>query len=313
MIQQWKALLEERATDWNLPGGGSWNSLLLNYYYPQGANIILLWFHNGGKFPQVVTKLCTEESVLTHEFQNLKSVYSHVPTCVPRPLDLVKQGRYLGLWMEAVPGICSLLQDYRPPHLREVAEMLADVHRGLRNDSAEAGWERYRRMVLDPLATLAQLGSAPAVLKGCAELRSRISTEWLDSLPVIPQHGDLFPGNLLVHEGRWRMVDWESFGIVDFPFYDLLTLLIALLTAGGEILGGWDQDLVRQIPGLIERYAQNLGLNAETVSLLLPLTLANWIHLQWCDGRKKFTDRMYQTFEHYFEHPDRWQQVFRCA
>lgn len=313
MIHRWRALLEERARDWNLAAGGSWSFLLFNNYYPQSANIILHWFRNGGKFPQVVAKLCTEESVLKREFQSLTYVYSRASMSVPRPLDLVKQGKYVGLWMEGVPGLCSLLPDHRLSRLQSVVEMLASVHGRVRNGGSGVGLERHRRMVLDPLVTVEQLGSAHAVLKGCAELRRRISTEWLDSLPVIPQHGDLFPGNLLVHNERWHVVDWESFGVVDFPFYDLLTLLVSLVTADGEKLERWDEDMVRQVPGLIECYAQKLGLNAESVSLLLPLTLANWIHLQWCDGRKKFTDRMYQTFEHYFEHQDRWQQVFRCA
>ena len=68
--------------------------------------------------------------------------------------------------------------------------------------------------------------------------------------------------------------------------------------------------LVKHVPELVESYAAKLSLSPSVVSLLLPLTLANWCHLQWCDGRKPFVDRMYKTIQQYFESTDQWQRVF---
>ena len=60
----------------------------------------------------------------------------------------------------------------------------------------------------------------------------------------------------------------------------------------------------------MNRYEHGLGETFPHVSLCLPLTLANWFHLQWVDGRREFTTRMYQTIQHYFEHADLWEEVF---
>ena len=68
--------------------------------------------------------------------------------------------------------------------------------------------------------------------------------------------------------------------------------------------------LIKQAPELVESYAAKLGLSPAAVSLLLPLTLANWCHLQWCDGRKPFVDWMYKTIQQYFEAADQWQRAF---
>jgi aminoglycoside phosphotransferase (APT) family kinase protein len=41
------------------------------------------------------------------------------------------------------------------------------------------------------------------------------------SLPPLLQHGDLWPGNVLWHRGSWRLLDFETFGIVQTPLYDV--------------------------------------------------------------------------------------------
>jgi len=310
MISQWRSFLEAKLDEWNLPANGHWNFLFVNNYGLLTSNIVLLWFHNEDKFPRVATKLCSEKRILKREFESLEQVHPCAPGLVPKPLDFGQQGGFWALWMEGAPGSSPLPQDYTPERLQLLTQTLASMHQAIRDQGKPLSPERFRRMVLDPLDTIARVGQAASVRKGCADLRARISAEWMDSLPVIPQHGDLFSGNLLSDGDRWHIVDWESFGTVDFPFYDLLTLLVSRLTTQGQTVERWDPVLVKHVPELVESYAAKLGLSPAAVSLLLPLTLANWCHLQWCDGRKPFVDRMYKTIQQYFESADQWQRVF---
>ena len=67
--------------------------------------------------------------------------------------------------------------------------------------------------------------------------------------------------------------------------------------------------MTAQMPGLIAQYAGTLNLPTATVPLLLPLTLANWFHMQLSDGRAEFAARMYKQIQHYFEHPDIWNRL----
>jgi len=311
MIGEWKVFLLERAAQWDLPRTGEWSCLFNNNYHSHYSNLNLLWFHNGGQFPRVVAKAFHEPQVPKQEFENLKQVYSRAPDWVPRPLHFGLQGKFWMLWMEGVPGLPFRARNQCPPAvMRSMIEMLGLMHGAVRNSGGRPDHDRYRRTVSEPLQTLAQFGAAASIRDGCAKVAARATVNWLDSQPVIPQHGDLFSGNVLSHRGRWYVIDWESFGAIDFPFYDLFTLLFSLLRAGGETPDQWDPSWVKQTPALIECYARVLGLSPADVPLLLPLTLANWFHLQWSDGRKEFTSRMYKTIQHYFEHLNLWEKVF---
>ena len=295
------------------PNGGEWSFLLHNNYQPHYSTLNLLWFHDGSEFPQVVTKLYRQPEVLQREFQNLTQAHACVPALVPKPLHFGQQQEFWTLWMEGVPGWRIHTEDQSPAMLRSMVDMVASMHGALRVREGRVDPDRYRRMVTEPLATLAQFGQAASVQAGCAALAARISADWVQALPIIPQHGDLFLSNVLSSRGQWRVVDWETFGVIDFPFYDVFTLLLSVLRAEGETPEQWQGPLVKQAPALTASYAQALGLSLADVPLFLPLTLANWFHLQWADGRKEFADRMYATIQHYFEHPEAWERSFLAA
>jgi aminoglycoside phosphotransferase (APT) family kinase protein len=310
MISQWKAFLQEKVAEWNLPPDGKWNFLFLNVYHPDGCNLDVLWFHDAGEFPLVVTKLCRDERILRWEFENLTRVHSCAPVWTPKPLSFEHQAGFWALWMEGVPGSTYLSPECPPAVLTSIVEMLAALHGAIRDRGDWPSKDRCRRMVWEPLESLERFSKVASVEAGCAKLRASISAEWVDSLPIVPQHGDLFQGNLLSHGNQWRVVDWENFGRVDFPFFDLLTLLFSILRARGETPETWDPVLVKQVPSLIEFYTQKMGLSSADVTRLLPLALANWFYLQRLDRHAQLADNIHKTIQNYFEHAHLWEKVF---
>jgi hypothetical protein len=165
-------------------------------------------------------------------------------------------------------------------------------------------------MVAEPLQALSEFGTSESVAKGCSRILANMSADRLETLPVIPQHGDLYAGNLLQHGQAWYVIDWESFGMVDLPGYDLYTVLLSLLLKDGENCREWHPKLMARIPGLVRLYGEKLGLSDTNLAILLPLTLANWFYVHLRDGRTEFSKRMYGTIMDYFENRDRWEKVF---
>jgi aminoglycoside phosphotransferase (APT) family kinase protein len=191
-----------------------------------------------------------------------------------------------------------------------MGELVASLHVRLRKSTGAGSPDRHRRAVVEPLQTLADFGPGDAVRAVCARLEAQCTTDWLDTLPVIPQHGDLFVGNVLSMQPSWYVIDWETFGAIDLPGYDLFTLVLSLLRSTGDTPERWDRSLVEQVPALIERYARELGLQPVDLPLLLPLSFANWFYLHWIDGRQEFTKAMFKMLEHYCGHTEMWEAVF---
>jgi Ser/Thr protein kinase RdoA (MazF antagonist) len=274
----------------------------------------LFWFHDRDLFPRVVTKIFREPQIPKREFENLTQVYRCAPKLIPRPWHFGLLGEFWTLWMEGVPGSCFGSQNSNSPaDLRAIVEVLGLLHGSFRKGKGMPDPVRFRRVVSDPLQTLARFGASASVQEGCCRMIERSPADWVNSLPVIPQHGDFVLSNVLLHRGQWHVVDWDGFGMTDIPFYDLITLLYSLLLLRGETPEHWDPLVAKQVPALIQCYAQRLALSSENLSQLLPLTLANWFYLKWSDGCQRFAVRMYDTIQHYFEHQDLWEKIFLSA
>ena len=211
-------------------------------------------------------------------------------------------------WMQGVPGLhFGACKEYSALKLRLVVEALGHLHEAFRNGGQP---DRYERVVSKPLQALAHFGPSRSVRKACAELAASISPEWISSLPVFPQHGDFVAINVISNRDRLWVVDWESFGAIDLPYYDLLTFLLSMLRAEGQMPEQWDPAIVRQAPGLLESYGVVLGLCPADLIRLIPLCLANWLQLQRAHGRNQFADKLYGTIQHYFDHQELWQKIF---
>ena len=235
MIENWKRILSVRAAEWGLPTGGDWNFLFLNTYNAPCPTINLLWFHGEEPFPRVVTKMCRDGASLVEEFRCPPDGFHPVaPRYVPRPMHLGNADGFCMLWMEGVPGRRIPPGQYGKPVLDTSVDMVTSIHRAVNKGKGGPRRTGTRVMVSNSLKCNSSAGADHAVREGCPRPRSskwRPHSDGCKDLPVIPQHGDLYPDNILRYKDQCHIVDWENFGAIDLPFYDLLTLLIAFLRA----------------------------------------------------------------------------------
>ena len=122
----------------------------------------------------------------------------------------------------------DLIDDQNAPAWQETAEeILAIVH--LLGERAKRAMPRLLPARED-VDLLSELGHRFAFLE-----EGRIEKATLDvlrevlretSVPRHPQHGDLWPGNLIRgKDGRWLVIDFERFGEIQFPLYDAFHLI----------------------------------------------------------------------------------------
>ena len=99
------------------------------------------------------------------------------------------------------------------------------------------------------------------------------------TLPRLLQHGDLWPANILWHQGSWRLLDFESFGRVQVPLYDVHHFVRTCASLRGPrpgTKGGWLDCLVSRdreatlCRETIRHEAREFGLTAaQTLGVLL--------------------------------------------
>ena len=93
-------------------------------------------------------------------------------------------------------------------------------------------------------APLALLPMSSGQLEACAAALRAAGTA-----PRFPQHGDLWPGNVIRQRGIWRLLDFDLFGRVDAPLFDACHLTFTsteYLLSGGH---GLDVPWVRLLEG----------------------------------------------------------------
>jgi hypothetical protein len=119
----------------------------------------------------------------------------------------------------------------------------------------------------------------------------------LAALGAVAQHGDFVENNLGMTPRGLRVFDWEDFGKVALPGFDLCTLAVSL--ANG-IAPDADMDrhgpLASRIDAFVAPACESLGLDLDTFWHLVPLYLLAFLHLKqgYATGVRDRTARLLQ-------------------
>jgi hypothetical protein len=89
------------------------------------------------------------------------------------------------------------------------------------------------RPVLDDLRLLESLGLDVAVARRFARRMTSVR------LVGRPQHGDLWPINVMRTNDGWRVIDFESCGLISIPLYDVFHLVRGCGQSAGGGIGDW--------------------------------------------------------------------------
>jgi hypothetical protein len=133
-------------------------------------------------------------------------------------------------------------------------------------------------VIKEPLSVIAHVPGSGVRPSGIQEILQTLSP-----VPAHLQHGDFWAGNLLLHRGHWRIIDFEDFGQVYAPLYDTLHLIQTSARSG--LWGpdaGWLDVGPFAVPAewrhawgqLIESRAKQLELSLQQVGGLILFYLA---------------------------------------
>jgi aminoglycoside phosphotransferase (APT) family kinase protein len=202
------------------------------------ARVSVFVFNRSERNPRIFVKVALsarEGRYVAEEFGAVQTLASHggeVASLVPMPLGTTAEGDWLAAAYEVVPGrrlvVPQLNRRIGPIGRRELSRFwdeAAHVGVGLaaagtaanRDESALGG-------IVDKFRSGVEIESrARADVDAFRFALERERVRWTPTW----QHGDVAVGNVLVHRGKLRLVDWEAARSDYEPWFDLATAPVA--------------------------------------------------------------------------------------
>jgi hypothetical protein len=252
--------------------------------------VAALGFASGDAEPRLVVKLARvaeSEAALAREAAALRAVHGSDPGGVsgaPRPLALVS-GRGTTALGETVIAGTPLYARLSPGTYDDLAwrgtSWLVELARGSRTIDAD-GWRE--RLVEAPLEEFER--TFGPVIDPARLARTRAALGALPPMPLVPEHRDFSPWNVLLSpDGHVGVLDWESAETAGLPLLDLVYFLAYLAifrdgAAGGSEHASYARSLDgatttgRVTSACIAHYVAQVGIPPEAVD---PLRMLTWI------------------------------------
>jgi hypothetical protein len=230
------------------------------------------------RIPEAHAGLLREASTLRH-VARIRPDLDHIPRVIF--VDETAAGPRLGETpMSGVPLSVVLTNKNLSTYAERISGWLFSLASAGDTTPSRDWWGRIAEPALDEFE--ATYGS---VIGQYRMSRARTMIGRLEGLPIVPEHRDFGPWNILVDGDRIAVLDWESSEALGLPLLDLVYFLTyAALYVEGAIANGrylhayrrslrLDTSTGRVSMRCLERYVARLGLSADVIR---PLRLLTW-------------------------------------
>jgi aminoglycoside phosphotransferase (APT) family kinase protein len=265
------------------------------------SRITLLAFDGGAPSPGAVVKVArrAEDDAATRREHEVLAVVrerldDRLKGSVPEPIALLGEQGRMAIVQGSVAGVSALARLRRWPQptgrgrrdLALTAEWLASLHARtarLRAVPGSPAWLEHVDAPLERFASCFEVGEP--VVRLLERLRAHAAAA-ASGLPIVTEHRDLGPWNVLIDDGRIRVIDWEAardgpamtdlvYAILHWSFVangatseaDRRSLVRGLLAGAGGPPG-------EQVRGTLHRYGDAVGVDRQLIPSLVVLTLA---------------------------------------
>lgn len=157
---------------------------------------------------------------------------------------------------------------------REIWRYFAAASRAPRDDDPHHAHESL-------LARLRQTFRDSQFAPLVAQWSSAVALRELAALGAVAQHGDFVANNLGMTRRGLRVFDWEDFGKVSLPGFDVCTLAVSLVNEiAPDAVMRRDGPLASRVEAFVAPACKPIGIDLDLFWRLVPLYLLAFLHLK---------------------------------
>ena len=202
-----------------------------SFYVSFNRNFNFFIFCNRQDFYQV--KISSERP-LQKEYEALKTVNQAIPTNVPQLIGFYQKEGFEIL-------VCKGIKHRKIKQSKSDGEIVWREVRAILKPSKAAFEEKKPSQVhMDELKTVFEYFKYRPFSVQMGEWLRKLDSGVINSLPHIKQHGDFTLNNMGLEGDRLIIFDWEDFGKITIPGFDIFCLTVDLLT-------GFDKTRIERI------------------------------------------------------------------
>jgi aminoglycoside phosphotransferase (APT) family kinase protein len=283
---------------------GAGGPLAYSLYNNRGAptspmsSILVFGFTAGRTCPAVTVKLSRDRERALREYAALTRLAPKLPQRVPKPYLMDECRGWTFLAMEGMTG-GPIAAAKLGRFLASIIEMLVTLHR--EGDEGLMSQAEVATEIEGPLKVFERdyaLGR-PELEGLCDAVKIDLAGLKDVPLPRVAQHGDFTLGNLLAGpKGSVVVVDWEEFGQIKTPAYDLSVLFSNLPRRDPFAKRRLRKACFRALTA----YATATGLNPRWLSVLVPVSMMRFVLFCASEGQEEPLGRTLARLESLARH-----------
>jgi hypothetical protein len=246
----------------------------LPFYVSFNRNFNFFVFGDREEFYQVKV---SSERPLRGEYEALRIAHQAIPGNVPQPVGLYQKA---GLEILICRGIrhkkVRSLQAHRDIVQKEIKAILKTSKVFFREEKPSSPHTQQLMTVFD------YFKNHPLSIAMQDWLRN-LNPRLINSLPHIKQHGDLTLYNMGVARNKLIIFDWEDFGKITIPGFDLCCLAVNSVTRFSPMRIERISErsaYPKEVIDIIACYCEELPLDQETFFSLYPIYLFYFLYLK---------------------------------
>jgi thiamine kinase-like enzyme len=278
--------------------------LLLNHVT---ANFVI--FEKGAPQPRLLLKV-TRNTSLSKEYKNLTVINQLCPDITPKPYGFHEVNGYFVLIEDFIVGKKIFRFRRRMQLIDQAFDALIKLHKTLRGEDFILDDAQFDKLLRSPVQEFNAQNTSTIFTSQCDRLL-RILENYKNTLfPRIPQHGDFSFVNVLFERQGVKIIDWEDFGEIILPLYDVFTLINSLYFDLRLFSNYTNNNPINILFNRkIREYCNTFNIHPKLVSLLYPISLVIFYNKNNPD-RIEAAQTTAELINHFFLNKDRFHLLY---